>query len=164
MGVMASAHRRGRPSRTKNETLEIRKRIVDLSNEGYTEQAIAAEIGFAPSAIHQHLAVYRESLAPSTKLAEEWRQTKLARHDERFRRLGAKALGKQDEHGNWIVEPDYQALTALQREQDSITKLLGANLEVGMSLNFVPSREQFAVWLGYDPQEVIEGVATEEPT
>jgi predicted transcriptional regulator len=79
MSAMENEQRRGRPSRTKDETLEIRKRIVDLSHEGYTERAIAAEIGFAPSAVHQHLVIYRESLTPSTELAEEWRNTKLAR-------------------------------------------------------------------------------------
>jgi hypothetical protein len=135
---------RGRPKRSKLETLEIRARIVDLARQGHSQRAIAAEIGFeSANAVAQHLAAYRATLPLSTELAEEWRNTKLERADARFRRLGPKSLGKQDEHGNWIEEPDYQALAALQREEDAIARLLGAELQRGVQINLV-SAEQMA--------------------
>lgn len=154
MSVMQSEpKRRGRPpGRTKLETLEIRSRIVELARQGHSQRAIAGEIGFAPSAIHAHLAEYMASLTPSAELAEQWRQTRLARADERFRRLAPLALADP---------PDFAALAALQREEESITKMLGANLEHGGVFGLVTA-EQFAAFLGWDDQAaVVEGVATE---
>jgi hypothetical protein len=144
-------------------TLETRKRVVDLSREGHSVRSIMGIMGWSsPNAVQEHLVAYRATLTPSAELAEEWRETKLARADERFRVLRAKSLGEQDDHGNWIKEPDYQALSALQREEADIAKLLGANIEVGVSLNVTPSAEALAALLGWDPAaQVIDGSAEE---
>jgi hypothetical protein len=158
--MLAMANGRGRPARTKIETLEIRARIVDLARQGHSQRAIAAEVGFqSANAVAQHLAAYRATLTPSTELAEEWRDTKLARADERFRRLRQKALGKQEDDGTWIVEPDYQALNALQREEESIAKLLGANLEPGVYAPVI-TREALAELL-YELPEPVDVEAVE---
>lgn len=147
--------------RPKVETLETRKRIVDLAREGHTIRSIAAVMGFeSPNAVSYHLDAYRAELTPSAELAEEWRQTRLARADERFRRLGPKALGRVDPEGNWLEEPDYAALSALQREEESITKMLGANLEQG-SFNITVTREALAHALGRVKPLVIEATPSE---
>jgi hypothetical protein len=153
MSVMQSEpKRRGRPpGRTKVETLEIRSRIVELAKQGHSQRAIAGEVGFAPSAIHQHLAAYMAELTPSSELAEQWRQTRLARADERFRRLAPLALADP---------PDYAALSALQKEEESITKMLGANLEQAGIVG-VFTAESLAKYLEWDAEPVIEGTATE---
>ena len=138
----------------KIATLEKRARIVGLAREGHTERAIAEMVGLSKTAARYHLEAYRAELTPSSELAEEWRQTRLARADERFRRLGPLALADP---------PDLQALAALQREEESITKMLGANLEVGVSLSLI-TREALAaaLWEAEDvvdvmPVEITEG-------
>jgi len=103
---------------------------------------------------------YRATLTPSAELAEEWRETKLARADERFRVLGPRSLGKRDEAGAWIEEPDYQALAALQREEDAISKMLGANLEAGATIGLL-TREYLAELVWRDEPAAIEGTAEE---
>lgn len=128
------------------ETLEKRAQIVELAREGHSERAIAAMVGLSKTAARYHLEAYRAELAPSSELAEEWRQQRLARADERFRRLSPLALADP---------PDYQALTALQREEESITKMLGANLELGLSVNVITA-ETLAGWLGWDDQSAID--------
>lgn len=143
------------------ETEEMRAKAVELAKQGYSLRSIAYQLGYASSnSVSVHLEAYRASLTPSSELAEEWRAAKLARADERFRRLGEKALGVKDAAtGEWIVEPDYQALTALQREEEAVAKLLGANLEPSLGFAVV-TREQLAALL-YDEVPAIEGTAEE---
>ena len=130
----------------KIETLEKRARIVGLAKEGHSQRAIAEMVGLSQTAARYHLEAYRAELAPSADLAEEWRQTRLARADERFRRLGPLALADP---------PDLQALAALQREEESITKMLGANLEQG-GFNITVTREALAHALGRVKPLVVE--------
>lgn len=148
---------RGRPAgQTKIETLEIRSKCVDLAKRGWTQRAIANEVDLSESAVQAHLAIYRSGLVPSSELAEEWRATKLARASERYAALGPKAIGERDPvTGEWIVEPDYQALTALQREEEAVAKLLGANLEPSMGFAVV-TREQLAALLYEEPVVDVE--------
>lgn len=137
-------------------TLELRRRIVDLAREGHTARAIAPMVGLeSHSGVLYHLEAYRAELEPSAELAEEWRTARLSRAAERFRRLGPLALADP---------PDYQALSALQREEESITKMLGANLEMGVSLAMITA-EGMASWLGWagDEPAAIEGTAVEIP-
>lgn len=133
------------------QSVETRHRIVELAKQGHSLRSIASQMGFASSnAVSHHLAAYRAALTPSSELAEEWRQTRLARADERFRRLAPLALADP---------PDLGVLAALQREEESITKMLGANLELGVSFLAV-TREALAgaLWAADD---VIDGEATE---
>ena len=152
MSAMTTGRRPGNPNRPKVETLEIRARIVELARQGHSQRAIAGEIGFAPSAVQRHLAEYMASLTPSSDLAEQWRQTRLARADERFRKLAPLALADP---------PDYAALSALQKEEDSITKMLGANLEQAGIVG-VFTAESLARYLQWDAEpEAIDGSAVE---
>lgn len=134
-------------------TLEKRSRIVDLARQGHSERAIADLVGLSKTAARYHLEAYRAELTPSSELAESWRQTRLARADERFKKLAPLALADP---------PDLGVLAALQREEESITKMLGANLEVGLHFTVV-TREALAgaLWAADD---VVDAEATEEPS
>src|SRR5258706_14982578 len=123
------------------ETLEKRARIVDLARQGHTERAIAEIVGLSKTAARYHLEAYRAEITPSQELAEEWRQARLARADERFRRLSPLALADP---------PDLQVLAALQREEESITKMLGANLETGVTIGLNYTAEGMAFALRWD--------------
>ena len=143
------------------KTAEARAKCVELAKAGHSIRSIANQMGYASTnSVSTHLDAYRSSLTPSSELAEEWRANKLARADERFRMLGPKALGQKDENGEWITEPDYQALTALQREEEAIAKLLGANLEPNVAVN-VFTREALAALVFGATEPVIEGTAVE---
>ena len=84
-------------------------------------------------------------------MAEEFRQTQLARARERYRRLSPRAMGQQDpETGEWIVEPDYQALAAIQRDGERMARMLGADLQPGISLNMSVTAESMCQALGLD--------------
>ncbi len=92
-------------------------------------------------------------------MAEEYRQTQLARAEERYRRFRSLAMGERDEAtGEWTREPDWQAVNAIQRDGERIARMLGADLERGLQVSVI-TREALAQVLGYAP--TIEGDAEE---
>jgi hypothetical protein len=154
---------RGKTSSTALESAEKRAEIVKLRRAGWLMGDIAEHVGLAgPSGVAYHLDAYYADLKPSAELAESWRQNRLERAEERFKRLQPKAMGKQDEQtGEWLVEPDYQAWAVIQRDEDSLSKMLGANLQVDAHFAIgVGTREWLAELLN-PADEAIEVTAVE---
>jgi hypothetical protein len=153
----------GKNRSTTLESAAKQAEVVKLRLAGHTLDEIATRVGLAGrQGAHYHVAKWIESLQPSSELAEEFRQTQLARAEERYRRLSPKALGQQDpETGEWLVEPDYQALAAIQRDSERMSRMLGADLQVGVAVMQVTA-EGLAAVLGLDPG-VIDVDADELP-
>jgi hypothetical protein len=100
--------------------------------------------------VHYHLSKWIDSERPTSEMAEEFRRVQLERAEERYRRLSPKALGQRDpETGEWIVEPDYQALAAIQRDGERMARMLGADLQAGVPVMPVTA-EALAAVLGLD--------------
>jgi hypothetical protein len=104
---------------------------VELRLAGAPLHAIASEVGLSgPSGAHYHVTEWIKRLQPSTEATEDCRQVQLARAEERYRRLQPLAMGKRDEEtGEYVTDPDYRAIAAIQRDNERIARLLGADLE-----------------------------------
>lgn len=88
-------------------------------------------------------------LQPSTELAEEYRQTQLARAEERYHRYRSLAMGERDDvTGEWTREPDWQAVAAIQRDGERMARMLGSDLERNMQIGIGVSREALAELFG----------------
>ena len=140
---------RGKTGSTALESAATRARVVELRLAGVPLEAIAAQVGLSGrSGVHYHLTKWIENERPTTEMAEEFRQTQLARAEERYRRLSPKAMGEQDsETGEWLVEPDYQALAVIQRDGERMARMLGADLQAGAAVMAITA-EGLAAFLG----------------
>ena len=154
----------GKTGSTALESAAKQAKVVKLRLAGLSLDEIAARVGLAGrSGAHYHVTKWVESLQPSSEMAEEYRQTQLARAEERYRRFRPLAMGEVDEAtGEWKREPDWQAVTAIQRDSERMTRMLGADLERNVSVNVVTA-EALAAYLGWDDQavDVVEAEALE---
>lgn len=154
----------GKTSSTALESAAKQAEVVKLRLAGLSLDEIASRVGLAGrSGAHYHVTKWVESLQPSSEMAEEYRQTQLARAEERYHRFRPLAMGEIDaETGEWTREPDWQAVNAIQRDSERMARMLGADLERNVSMNLIPTAEQFAVLMGWDTDgEAIDGVAEE---
>ncbi len=122
---------------------------------------IAAGVGLAgKSSAHYRVTEWIKSLPPSSEAAEEYRQVQLARAEERYHRFRSLAMGERDEQtGEWKRDPDYRALAVIQKDNDRIARLLGADLQESMQVNLL-SMEDISRLLSREV-EAIEGTAVE---
>jgi hypothetical protein len=156
----------GKTGATALESAAKQAEVVKLRMAGVTLDEIATRVGLAGrSGAHYHVTKWVESLQPSSEMAEEYRQTQLARAEERYRRFRPLAMGEIDEAtGEWKREPDWQAVNAIQRDSERMARMLGADLERNVSLNLIPTAEQFAAFLNWDDQgDAIDADAEELP-
>jgi hypothetical protein len=156
----------GKTGTTALESAVKQAEVVKLRMAGLSLDEIATRVGLAGrSGAHYHVAKWVESLQPSTELAEEYRQTQLARAEERYRRFRPLAMGEVDEAtGEWKREPDWQAVNAIQRDGEHMARMLGADLERNVQVNVLPSAEIFAQVMGWDADgEAIDALAEELP-
>jgi hypothetical protein len=156
----------GKTGTTALESAAKQAEVVKLRMAGVTLDEIATRVGLAGrSGAHYHVTKWVESLQPSSEMAEEYRQTQLARAEERYHRFRPLAMGEVDEAtGEWKREPDWQAVNAIQRDGERMARMLGADLERNVSVNLLPSAEQFAAVMGWDTDgEAIDAVAEELP-
>jgi hypothetical protein len=154
----------GKTGSTALESAAKQAEVVKLRLAGLSLDEIAARVGLAGrSGAHYHVTKWVESLQPSSEMAEEYRQTQLARAEERYHRFRTLAMGERDQTtGEWKRQPDWQAVNAIQRDSERMARMLGADLERNVSMNLIPTAEQFAVFLGWDTDgETIDAVAEE---
>jgi hypothetical protein len=155
----------GKTGSTALDSAAKQAEVVKLRMAGYSLDEIATRVGLAGrSGAHYHVKRWVDSLQPSSELAEEYRQTQLARAEERYRRFRSLAMGERDdETGEWKREPDWQAVAAIQRDGERMARMLGADLERGVQVGII-TREALAEVLGYDPaRETIDGEADQIP-
>jgi hypothetical protein len=111
----SSVRNGGKTGSTALESAAKQAEVVKLRLAGCSLDEIAARVGLVGrSGAHYHVTKWIESLQPSDELAEEYRQTQLARAEERYYRFRSLAMGERDETtGEWKREPDWQAVNAI---------------------------------------------------
>lgn len=110
------ARRNGTSSRRKAVAAEVERKCADLAIDGWSERAIAEELGMSPSGVHGALTRFRENWsAPSL---EAWRQVLIERY-EKIIRVSMKDVEAEDR----AVRD--QAHRRILRANDSLARVTG---------------------------------------
>lgn len=129
---------------------------MQLRIAGHSQDAVAERMGITQQRVSAIEIEWLASRQPSTEVTEQRRQMQLAGIDSVRSRLIA-SLELEDELGARLAVVD-----RIAKLWDREAKLVGLDLQAGLSLSVNVGAEQLAALLGYDPpQEAIEGTAVE---
>ena len=138
-------------------------RVIELRVAGLTLEAIAAELGYADkSGVRYVLDKWVDDHAPTPESVAELRQRMLAQLDELHATYWPLAVGVRDQAtGEWVTPPSEAAAALLLKVAERTARLTGLDRHPSGLLAAVTA-EQIAAYLGWDPQEQVQDVESEE--
>jgi hypothetical protein len=157
--------RGARPS----ERVEIATRhaqVIEMTLAGCTQDAIAAELGFADrSGVRYVIDKWVSESGPPHEQTAELRQRMVAQLDQLHAAYWPRALGERDpDTGAWNREPDARAADLLLKVAERKARLCGLDAQPGFGVMPITA-EQIAAFLGWDGEaSTIDVEAEELPT
>jgi hypothetical protein len=138
------------------QAAEKHARVIELTLAGYTQEAIATACGYSDKSSVRY--VQQKWIAenqPSHEQTEELRQIQAAQIDAIHERLWPHLIGDDG-------KPDVQVVDRVAKLMDRKARLMGLDLQPGMTVNVFATAEGMVAALGLDAS-VIEVEAEELP-
>jgi hypothetical protein len=150
---------KGTTAMERADTADKHARVIELRIAGWTQEAIAAELGYADkSGVRYVLDKWVDDHAPTAESVAELRQRMLAQLDQLHAAHWPQAIGERDpDTGKWTRPPSEKSSELLLKIAERKARLAGLDRQ---QAGLVPTvtAEQIAAFLGWDPQGALVGV------
>ena len=154
---------KGTTAMQRADTAAKHARVIELRIAGWTQEAIAAELGYADkSSVRYVLDKWVDDHAPTQESIAELRQRMLAQLDQLHAAHWPRAVGVRDQAtGEWVREPSEKLSELLLKIAERKARLCGLDRQQS-GLVATVTAEQIAAYLGWYAQEPVQDVEAEE--